>query len=81
MATPLVRPNLHVILIHYPLAMLVAGTLIELLSFVWPRGTFRAAGRWMILLGALLAVPTTFSGIYAMRDVAGRNNPTPDGRG
>ena len=41
----------------------------EIISFVKPKGGFRAAGRWMIGIGALLAVPTLFSGIYAFRDV------------
>jgi uncharacterized membrane protein len=70
MPTPLITPNLHVILIHYPLAFLVIGTLIETFSFLWPRSGFRAAGRWMILIGALLGLPAVYSGIYAMRDVA-----------
>jgi uncharacterized membrane protein len=65
-----VNPNLHVVLIHYPLALLVAGTLIELFSFMWRRHGFRAAGRWMILLGAMSAVPTALSGVYALHDVA-----------
>lgn len=69
------NPNFHVILIHYPLGLLTIGTLIELFSFLWRRHSFRAAGRWMILIGTLLAVPTTLSGIYALWDVA---NPTHD---
>ncbi|HEY7091188.1 MAG TPA: DUF2231 domain-containing protein [Tepidisphaeraceae bacterium] len=68
-----VNPNLHVALVHYPLALLVVGTLIELFSFLWRRHGFRLAGRWMILLGALTAIPTVTSGIYALYDVA---NPT-----
>jgi hypothetical protein len=70
MQTELISPNLHVVLIHYPLGMLIAGTLIELFSFLWPRSTFRTAGRWMILIGALSTIPATFSGVYALRDVA-----------
>ena len=71
-----VNPNLHVALVHYPLALLVAGTLIEVFSFLWRRHGFRTAGRWMILLGALTAVPTVTSGIYALYDVANPNNET-----
>jgi uncharacterized membrane protein len=52
------------------LALLIAGTLIELFSFLWRRHGFRAAGRWMILLGALSGIPTALSGIYALYDVA-----------
>ena len=62
-------PNYHVILIHYPLALLTVGTLIEIFSFLWRRSGFRAAGRWMILIGALSAIPAATSGIYAARDV------------
>lgn len=63
-----ISPNWHVIFLHYPIALLTLGLLIELLSFLWPRGGFRVAGRWMILLGALLTIPTATSGIYAFRD-------------
>ena len=75
----LIAPNLHVALIHCPLGMLLVGVLIELFAFLWPRSTARAAGRWMILLGALSAIPAAFSGIYALRAVArvGMANPAP----
>jgi uncharacterized membrane protein len=69
MQTPLISPNLHAVLIHYPLGILIAGVLIELFSFLWRRSSFRLAGRWMILIGAMSAIPATFSGIYALRDV------------
>jgi uncharacterized membrane protein len=65
-----INPNLHVILIHYPLGLLVVGTLIELFSFLgWRKSTFRAAGRWMLLIGILSLTPTLFSGLYALADV------------
>ena len=62
----LIKPNWHIALVHFPIALLVVGTLVELFSFLGWRGSgFRRGGRWMILLGAIAAVPTTFSGIYA----------------
>lgn len=67
MSDQFISPNWHPLLIHYPLAFLSAGILIELFSFLWPRGLFRAAGRWMILLGALLAIPAMTAGMYAFR--------------
>jgi uncharacterized membrane protein len=70
-----ISPNLHVALIHFPLALLVLGTFIELFAFLWRGGTLRIAGRWMILLGALLAIPATFTGIYALSSVARMHNP------
>jgi uncharacterized membrane protein len=66
----LIAPNLHVALIHYPLALLVAGVSIELFAFLWPQSSVRTAAKWMILIGALAAVPAAFSGIYALPAVA-----------
>jgi uncharacterized membrane protein len=66
----LVIPNYHVILTHYPLALLVFGLLIEIFSFLWRRSTVKTAGRWMILLGTLAMVPAATSGIYALFDIA-----------
>jgi len=69
-AKEFINPNLHVILIHYPLGLLVVGTLIEFFSFLgWRRSAFRAAGRWMLLIGILSLTPTLFSGLYALADV------------
>ncbi len=70
METEFVSPNWHVALVHFPLALLIVGTLIELFSFLWRRHGFRAAGRWMILLGALSGIPTALAGVYALNDVA-----------
>src|SRR4051795_8210464 len=75
MSKELVNPNLHVVLVHFPLALLVMGLAVEILSFFYRRTTLRAAGRWMILLGALAAVPTALSGAYAFADVARRSMP------
>lgn len=69
-AKEFINPNLHVILIHLPLGLFVAGVLIEFFSFLgWRRSGFRTAGRYMILLGALAGIPTAFSGLYALSDV------------
>jgi uncharacterized membrane protein len=68
-----VSPNLHVVLLHFPLALLVCGTFIELFAFLWRKSSFHVAGRWMILLGALCGIPTALSGAYALKDVARMN--------
>lgn len=70
MSNEFISPNWHVILIHYPIALLSLGVLIELFSFLWRRSQFRAVGRWMLLMGAVLAVPSVLSGLYALNDVA-----------
>lgn len=71
-----IRPNYHVVLVHFPLALLTLGILIELFSFMWRRSMFRVVGRWMILIGALTAIPTALSGIYAMWDVTSHRGTT-----
>jgi uncharacterized membrane protein len=65
----LVHPNWHVVLIHYPLALLSAGLAIELVTLVFRVGTLRNAGRWMLLIGALSCLPAATSGLYAFYDV------------
>ena len=67
----LIKPNWHVALVHFPIALLGLGALLELLSFLgWRRSSVRLGARWMILAGALLAVPATFSGLYALHEEA-----------
>ena len=37
----LIRPNLHVVAVHFPIALLTAGVLIEIFSFLgWRRSSF-----------------------------------------
>ena len=67
-------PNFHVILIHFPLALLGAGVAIELFSFMWRRSSFRQAGQWMIVIGTLAAIPAVTSGLYAFRNVMGHGS-------
>ena len=67
MTNQFISPNWHVLFIHYPIAFLSAGIVIEILTLLWPRGLLRAAGRWMLLLGALLTLPALMAGIYAFR--------------
>jgi len=64
-----INPNLHVILIHYPLGVFVLGVVLELLGFLWRGSSLKNAARWMIVLGALASLPAATSGIYALFDV------------
>lgn len=70
MTGPLVQPNLHAILVHYPIALLTLGVLIEVFGFCWRRSGVRTAGRWMIALGVLACVPAMTTGLYALRQTA-----------
>jgi uncharacterized membrane protein len=73
----LVRPNWHIAMVHFPIAFMVVGAAVELFSFLgWRRSGFRGFGRWAFLLGAIVAVPTTFGGLYALKDVVEGGLPT-----
>jgi uncharacterized membrane protein len=65
----LISPNIHVIMVHFPLGIFVFGLFLEVFAFLWRRSTARVAARWMILFGALMSVPAAFSGIDALKDV------------
>lgn len=74
MTGTLVHPNLHAALIHIPLALTVVGVVLELLTLVFwnlRKSTLRSAGRWMLVLGILSAVPVLTTGLYALRQTAG----------
>ena len=70
-----ISPNIHVILVHFPLGIFVFGLFLEVFGFLWRRSTVRIAAHWMILFGGLLAVPAALSGIDALKDVAEHSRP------
>jgi uncharacterized membrane protein len=74
----IIVPNYHVILIHFPLALLATGLLIELLSFRRHLSSFSVAGRWMILIGALALTPAVTSGVSALQDVMNQGKSQSD---
>jgi len=66
----LINPNWHVVMVHYPMALLTLGVAIEILAFLWKRSGVRVAARWMIFLGALACLPAALTGVYAFEQVA-----------
>ena len=64
-----IHPNYHVLLLHVPIGLLIVGFLGELIALVRPHHGLRAAARWMVVVGALMALPTALAGVYALRDV------------
>jgi uncharacterized membrane protein len=74
----IINPNWHVILVHYPLALLTLGVVIEVLALLWRKSSARTAAKWMILLGTLSMVPTATMGLYAFKDVASGASSQPD---
>src|SRR5215213_3038990 len=73
MTKEFINPNWHVILIHYPLGVFVLGMVLEIACLVVRHhGSVRSAARWMVVLGALSALPAAYAGAYALSDVARR---------
>ena len=70
MTGPLIQPNIHAVLVHYPIALLTLGVLIEVFGFLWRRSGVRTAGHWMIVLGTLACIPALTTGLYALRQTA-----------
>jgi hypothetical protein len=60
---------------HLPIGLFAVGMLVEIFSFMYPRGGARRAARWMIALGVLLMIPVALSGVYALSDVVRRSMP------
>ena len=57
--------NVHPMLVHFPIAFLVAALLFSCLSLWRRRESVATAGRWMLYLGTLGAVVAVVSGFVA----------------
>jgi uncharacterized membrane protein len=68
--TDFVHPNLHAIIVHYPLALLTLGVAGETFCTFFRHYSIRMAARWAILIGTVFCVPTATSGIYALYHAA-----------
>jgi uncharacterized membrane protein len=68
-ARHVISPNIHAILVHFPLGIFVFGLFLEVFGFLWRRSTVPIAAHWMVLFGGLLAVPAALTGIDAYWDV------------
>ena len=57
--------NIHPLLVHFPIALLFAATLLYWLGFVARRESWQWSGLWMLILGAIGAAAAAASGLYA----------------
>jgi uncharacterized membrane protein len=55
-------PNLHPLLVHFPIALLPVSVALDLLGVVTGRRDAQSAGRWMLWLGTLGAALAVFTG-------------------
>ncbi len=57
--------HLHAMIIHFPIALLMAGVLSEIVSVVTKKEFFKSVAFYLLLLGALGAIAAYISGGYA----------------
>lgn len=55
----------HPVLIHLPIAFVLAGFVMDLCAWMLKRPSFLTAGHWFFILAALLLIPTVITGWYA----------------
>ncbi len=61
--------NLHPLLVHFPIALLPAATLVYFIAILAGRETWAWTALWMMVLGALGAAAAVATGLYAAEGV------------
>ncbi|WP_017301367.1 DUF2231 domain-containing protein [Nodosilinea nodulosa] len=62
--------NIHPLFVHFPIALLLTGLLLDGLGFVLKKSALSTAGWWCFGLGVLSAVVTVFTGMQAESTVS-----------
>ncbi|HEY9657418.1 MAG TPA: DUF2231 domain-containing protein [Allocoleopsis sp.] len=57
--------NIHPIFVHFPLALLSAGILFDVLGYGLKKPSLSNAGWWVFALGVVAAIITVFTGLQA----------------
>lgn len=57
----------HVVLIHFPIALYLSGTLFDLVARVFRKPNFREVAGGKFLFAAVMSIPTAATGIPAWR--------------
>ena len=61
--------HLHAMIIHFPIALLMAGFLSEIIALFYNRELFRKIAFYLLLLGAVGAIAAYISGSYAAEGI------------
>jgi uncharacterized membrane protein len=61
--------NIHPLIVHFPIALLLAAALVYWLAFIAGRESWQWSGLWMLALGAIGAAAAVASGLYAASGV------------
>lgn len=62
-------PDLHPLLVHFPIALLLASVALDWAGLIWKGKGFDRAGWHTLLLGLVATVLTLITGLLAARDV------------
>src|SRR3972149_7206570 len=62
-------PNIHPLIVHFPIALLTSFLFMELLNFITGKESFRAAATWMLYLGTIGALAAVLAGLWAASTV------------
>lgn len=57
-----ILPEQHAIATHFPIAMLLTGIVFDILASIARKPVWRAVGFWMMLVGALMTIPSVVTG-------------------
>lgn len=66
-AALLARHAQHVVLIHFPIALYVAGTFFDVCTRVFRKAQLAEVARWNFLGAAMMSVPAAITGVLAWR--------------
>ncbi len=61
--------NVHPLVIHFPIAFLIAATLFYFVAWIAKKEDFAKTGFWILLLGALSLAVSVGTGLYAAQGV------------
>jgi uncharacterized membrane protein len=62
--------NIHPLFVHFPIALLLTGLLLDGLGFILKKSGLSIAGWWCFGLGVISAVVTVFTGLQAEETVS-----------
>lgn len=62
--------NIHPLFVHFPIALLLTGLLLDGLGFVFKKSGLSTAGWWCFGLGVVAAVITVFTGLRAAETIS-----------
>lgn len=59
---------LHTVLLHFPIVLFWTALVYDLLGWVWKLKTY-PAGHWIVVIAAVMAIPTVITGLLAADDI------------